>query len=72
MRNICGAYLTEEHRGSGVYRNLLALTLATLRREGVRRIGVDFETMNPTALGFWTKHFDRYTTSFARRIDDLG
>lgn len=72
IRNICGAFLAENHRGTGVYHNLLALTLATLREEGVRRIGVDFETMNPTALRFWTKHFDRYTASYARRIDALG
>jgi GNAT superfamily N-acetyltransferase len=72
MRNICGAYLAEGHRGQGIYDNLLAFTLDTLRAEGARRVGVDFETMNPTALGFWTKHFDRYTTSFARRIDALG
>lgn len=72
MVNICGAYLAEEHRGRGIYRNLLAFTLETLRAEGVRRVGVDFETMNPTALHFWTKHFERYTTSYARRIDALG
>ncbi len=72
MRNICGAFLLEEHRGRGIYQNLLQLVLTTLREEGVERIGVDFETMNPTALGFWTKYFDCYTHSFARRIDDLG
>ncbi|HYH11473.1 MAG TPA: GNAT family N-acetyltransferase [Thermomicrobiales bacterium] len=72
MRNICGAYLEPEHRGRGIYQNLLQTVLTTLRGEGVRRVGVDFETMNPTALRFWTKYFDRYTTSFVRRIDDLG
>lgn len=69
MRNICGAYLAEEYRGHGIYDGLLAFALATLRREGIRRVGVDFETMNPTALHFWDKHFDRYTASFARRLD---
>lgn len=71
MRNICGAYLDERFRGKGIYDGLLAFTLATLREEGVARIGVDFETMNPTALHFWTRYFDRYTTSYARRIDAL-
>ena len=28
------------------------------------------ETLNPTALNFWGKHFDHYTYSFARRIDE--
>lgn len=72
MRNICGAFLAEDYRGRGIYDGLLDFTLATLRNEGIRRIGVDFETMNPTALHFWTKHFDRYTSSFARRIDALS
>jgi GNAT superfamily N-acetyltransferase len=69
MVNICGAYLAEGYRGRGIYDGLLAFALDALRREGVRRVGVDFETMNPTALNFWTKHFERYTSSFARRID---
>jgi GNAT superfamily N-acetyltransferase len=72
MRNICGAYLLPDYRGRGIYQTLLQVVLDTLRDEGVRRIGVDFETMNPTALHFWTKYFDCYTHSFARRIDDLG
>jgi GNAT superfamily N-acetyltransferase len=72
MRNICGAFLIEEYRGRGIYQNLLQVVLTILRKEGVRRIGVDFETTNPTALNFWTKYFDCYTHSFARRIDDLG
>lgn len=72
MRNICGAFLLPEYRGRGIYQNLLQLVLDTLRGEGFRRVGVDFETMNPTALHFWPKYFDVYTHSFARRIDDLG
>lgn len=72
MVNICGAFLAEEYRGRGIYDGLLDFTLATLRIEGIRRIGVDFETTNPAALHFWTKHFDRYTSSFARRIDALS
>jgi GNAT superfamily N-acetyltransferase len=72
MRNICGAYLAEAYRGRGIYDGLLDFVLATLRIEGIRRIGVDFETMNPAALNFWPKYFDRYTSSFARRIDALG
>jgi GNAT superfamily N-acetyltransferase len=72
MRNICGAFLIEEYRGRGIYQSLLQFALGTLRSEGIRRVGVDFETMNPTALRFWTKYFDVYTHSYARRIDALG
>jgi ribosomal protein S18 acetylase RimI-like enzyme len=72
MQNICGAFLLADYRGRGIYQSLLQFVMTTLRDEGVRRIGVDFETMNPTALHFWTKYFDVYTHSFARRIDDLG
>ena len=72
MRNICGAYTKHEYRGCGISQHLLQTMLTTLRDEGVKRVGVDFETMSPTALHFWTKYFNRYTTSYARRIDDLG
>lgn len=41
-----------------------------LKAEGVTHLGVDCETMNPTALRFWTKSFLPYTYSFARRIDE--
>jgi GNAT superfamily N-acetyltransferase len=71
MLNICGAYLLDDYRGRGIYDALLGFVLDALRIEGVRRLGVDFETMNPTALHFWTRHFERYTSSFARRIDAL-
>jgi len=37
---------------------------------GYIEIGVDCETLNPNALRFWGKHFDNYTYSFARRIDE--
>jgi ribosomal protein S18 acetylase RimI-like enzyme len=72
MQNICGAFLLPDYRGRGIYQNLLRLVLDTLRDEGFRRVGVDFETMNPTALNFWPRYFDVYTHSYARRIDDLG
>ena len=70
MLNITGAYLLPEHRGRGVYRGLAAYAAATLRDKGVRLLGVDFETMNPAAFHFWSKYFDIYTHSYARRIDE--
>ena len=43
---------------------------AVLSREGYRRLGVDFESFNPTAQGFWLKHFTANTHSVVRRIDE--
>jgi len=68
--HIGGAYCLPEHRGRGVYQNLLNLVLLTLRNEGITRLGVDFESFNPTAYGFWLKYFDAYTHSVVRRIDE--
>lgn len=69
MRNICGAYCVPEWRGTGVSKLLLDHVLHTLQAEGVRRLGVDYETMNPTAAGFWEKYFTPYTASLVRRVD---
>ena len=49
---------------------LLAFIVDTLKTEGVTHLGVDCETLNPTALNFWGKYFETYTYSFARRIDE--
>lgn len=69
-RHIQGAYCLPEHRGKGAYQNLLNFTIATLKSEGYTRFGVDFESLNPTAYGFWTKYFTPYTHSVVRRIDE--
>lgn len=70
MKNICGAYFDENYRGKGAAQALLGFICDTLRSEGVTHIGVDCETLNPTALNFWGKYFESYTYSFARRIDE--
>ena len=69
-RHIRGAYCLPEHRGKGLYQNLLNFTISVLKREGYTRLGVDFESFNPTARGFWLKYFDAYTNSVVRRIDE--
>ena len=38
--------------------------------EGKEYLGVDYETLNPTALRFWDKYFQNYTYSYVRRIDE--
>jgi GNAT superfamily N-acetyltransferase len=70
IMNICGAYCLPEYRGTGIYSNLLAYLVSNLKTEGYTRVGVDFESFNPTARGFWLKHFTEYTNSVVRRIDD--
>ena len=70
MKNICGAFFDENYRGNGAAQGLLAFIIDTLKAEGVTHLGVDCETLNPTALNFWGKYFEPYTYSFARRIDE--
>lgn len=69
-QHINGAYCLSEHRGRGLYQNLLNFTIAVLKREGYTRLGVDFESFNPTGRGFWLKYFTAYTHSVTRRIDE--
>jgi len=69
--NVCGAYCVPAWRGKGVSRLLLDEVLRTLQGEGVRFLGVDYESMNLTAAGFWGKHFTPYTASLVRRVDCL-
>lgn len=70
MLNICGAYLKEGYRGENIFQSLLSYALEALKKDGVKRIGVDCETINPNAFRFWRKYFDTYTYSFVRRIDE--
>jgi len=69
-RHINGAYCLPEHRGKGVYQNLLNFTISTLKKEGYTQLGVDFESINPAAFGFWLKYFTAYSHGVVRRIDE--
>ncbi|HCA28282.1 MAG TPA: GNAT family N-acetyltransferase [Ruminococcaceae bacterium] len=71
MKNICGAFCLPEYRGKGLYKNLLHYVENQLHQENYTLFGVDFESFNPTAYGFWLKHFDAYTCWVARRIDGV-
>jgi GNAT superfamily N-acetyltransferase len=70
MMNICGAYCDPGYRGSGVYHNLLSYLITVLKEEGYIQLGVDCESINPNARGFWLKYFKEYTHGMVRRIDD--
>lgn len=72
MLNICGAFCLPEYRGRNIYQNLLNNTINKLKQEGYKLLGVDFESFNPTAYGFWLKYFTAYTKSLVRRIDECA
>jgi GNAT superfamily N-acetyltransferase len=65
-----GAYCLPEHRGKGIMQVLLRLAVAALKAEGYTYLGVDFESINPAAYGFWLKYFAAYTHGVVRRIDE--
>jgi GNAT superfamily N-acetyltransferase len=68
--HIKGAYCLPEHRGKGLNQKLLSMLLHKLKTQGYTRLGVDFESLNPTGSGFWLKYFDAYTYGVVRRIDE--
>lgn len=72
MNNICGAFCLPEYRGTGIFANLLNDVICRLRQQGVKYLGVDYETINPTANGAWNKYFTSYTCSVVRRIDECA
>lgn len=68
--HVKGAYCLPEHRGKGLNQKLLSMLIQKLKTNGYTRLGVDFESINPTAYGFWLKYFDAYTHGVVRRIDE--
>jgi ribosomal protein S18 acetylase RimI-like enzyme len=70
MKHIQGAYCLPEYRGKGIVQKLLNCIIKKLQNENILLLGVDFESFNPAASGFWLKYFTEYTQSVVRRIDD--
>lgn len=70
VQNICGAFCLPEYRGKGLYQNLLNHLIGALKQEGYTLLGVDYESFNPTAWGFWQKYFAPYTSGVVRRVDE--
>ena len=68
--HVDGAFCAPEHRGKGLPQTLLNTLIQKLRDQGYTRLGVDFESLNPAAYGFWLKYFAAYTHSVVRRIDE--
>lgn len=69
IRNICGAGVLPAYRGRGIMTQLVAALARHEAAEGVTTLGVDYETLNPTARGFWVRLFVPYTRSPERRFD---
>ena len=72
MRNIHGAFCLPEHRGKGVMQGLLNYVITTLKDDDCNALGVDFESLNLSSSGFWLKHFEPYTYTVVRRIDEIA
>lgn len=70
MLNICGAYSVESVRGKGVGALLLSHVINWLSENGYKRCGVDFEAFNRYGSRFWLKHFEPFTLSLVRRLDE--
>ncbi len=68
--HINGAYCLPEFRGKGIFPNLLNFAIARLKAVPVTRLGVDYETINPAADRFWSRHFHPYCYTVVRRIDE--
>jgi len=68
--HVKSAFCLPEHRGKGIHKKLLSLLVLKLKAQGYTRLGVDFESINPVAYGFWLKYFNVYTHSVVRRIDE--
>lgn len=68
--HITGAFCLQEHRGRGVYVQIVNHAVRVLKQEGFSFLGVDYESINPAAYGFWTKHFQAYTCGVVRRVDE--
>ena len=67
-----GIYSLPGHRGKGVSQKLLNLLIQKIKFLGYTRLGVDFESFNPSGSGFWLKYFGAYTYGVVRRIDEPG
>jgi len=70
--HVKGAFCLREHRGKGVSQFLLNLLIHKLKTQGYTRLGVDFESFNPSGSGFWLKYFAAYNHSVVRRIDEYA
>ena len=68
--SISGAYVRPQFRQMGIATALLQKIIESGEAQGVFRIGVDFESTNDSACGFWQKHFTPVCHSCVRHVDN--
>ena len=68
--HITGLYCLPEQRGKGLSQYLLNKLVQELKKHGYTRLGVDYESFNPSGSGFWKKYFSEYAYGVVRRIDE--
>lgn len=69
---ITGAYVLPAYRGRRVAAALLNGILADAAAQGCERCAVDFESFNPEAADFWTRHFTIVCYSVMRILETQG
>jgi GNAT superfamily N-acetyltransferase len=62
-------FIEPEYRETGLSAALLKFANDELRKDGIKRLFVTHGTINPTARGFWGKHFTQYSYMMTRQID---
>jgi ribosomal protein S18 acetylase RimI-like enzyme len=70
MMSITGAFVDPAYRGQKIASQMLHSIIEDLNQHGYQFIGVDYESINPNANQFWSKHFRPYSISLTRRIDE--
>jgi len=68
--HICGLYVQESMQSKGLASGFLNLVEAEMSQLGYELLGVDFESFNIKGANFWHKHFQPYTYTLTRRIDE--
>jgi GNAT superfamily N-acetyltransferase len=66
---LSGTYVLEPYRRHGVAAGLLAEAIRWSRANGYARCSVDWESFNPSATGFWLKHFAPVCYSLVRHVE---
>jgi ribosomal protein S18 acetylase RimI-like enzyme len=70
VMNITGAFVDPHHRNKHVGHELIRHIMFYLKEQNIPLLGVDYESINPSANSFWNKYFTPYTYSLTRRIDE--
>ena len=70
VTHLGSTYCHTDFRGKGVMSALVQYASAHAHAQGFTHFGVDCETLNPPAFRFWKKHFEPFTYSAVRRLDE--